>query len=265
MAFDGSQRQVRDNAVRTWFKPLSTTIGFLAFYYVAVVFGWMPRTYEIANQSGNAINAGNSKCDLVSCIALSVVGFLDAHGGFITAAATVAIAWFTWKLWSSTSRQAELTRESIDLARDEFRATHRPRVKILNCESNLESENTVEITIYCVNAGDTPAVLLNLTWRLDISDKPVRKGDVTKERLSARKLAPGEIYQHTIKTTFDGDTANLALYMALKGRNYFLFFIGRIGYDDPSGNGRATGCHRVYDPTTESWTLVKNSDYEYSY
>src|SRR6267154_4374112 len=56
--------------------------------------------------------------------------FVDANREAITAAATVAIAAFTLVLWLATSRQARLTAQTIALARDEFNATHRPRIRV---------------------------------------------------------------------------------------------------------------------------------------
>ncbi len=243
---------------------LFTALFFAALALLLFVIGLFTGRYEICDPPRHYYYEDCPYHSLSYFIIWRVTTFLNAISGALTAIATVFIAGFTARLWISTNKQARLTRRAVKLARDEFRATHRPRIKIISVDSDIKDE-TIEITIYCVNAGDTPAVLQNLTWRIDISSKPVRTGELNKMPLSARNLAPGEIYQHTVKSVVDGESGNLAFYMALRGQRYFLFFCGRIGYDDPSGNGRATGCHRVYDPATEGWALVKDSDYEYSY
>src|SRR6266496_910438 len=53
---------------------------------------------------------------------------LERHNGAVTAVATVFIGVFTWVLACVSGRQARLTRESIELAREEFIATHRPKI-----------------------------------------------------------------------------------------------------------------------------------------
>jgi hypothetical protein len=57
-----------------------------------------------------------------------VAKILNDYGPAISAAAVVAIAAFTWTLWLATTAQGRLTQKSIDLARDEFISTHRPRL-----------------------------------------------------------------------------------------------------------------------------------------
>ena len=60
-------------------------------------------------------------------IAIGTGKFLDDHNGSVSAAATAVIALLTLMLVIVTNRQARLTRASIDLARQEFAATHRPK------------------------------------------------------------------------------------------------------------------------------------------
>jgi phosphatidylserine/phosphatidylglycerophosphate/cardiolipin synthase-like enzyme len=62
-------------------------------------------------------------------ILLCVGRFLEAHNGAISAIAAGVIAWFTVTLSRSTRRLAQDSVAQIKLARDEFNATHRPRVR----------------------------------------------------------------------------------------------------------------------------------------
>lgn len=58
----------------------------------------------------------------------TALAFLDKYNGAVTAVATAFIAIFTIVLVRVTGRQARLTTAALNLARQEFVATHRPRV-----------------------------------------------------------------------------------------------------------------------------------------
>jgi hypothetical protein len=75
-----------------------------------------------------------------------------------TAFATVAIALFTIALVFVTNRQARLTRESINLARDEFISTHSPKlivryIHLTDPIINTENVQNVEIGFTVENIG----------------------------------------------------------------------------------------------------------------
>ncbi len=88
---------------------------------------------------------------------------LNFYGAAITAGATVAIGIFTYTLRKSAITQGTLAQKSIDLARDDFNATHRPWLAITHIHfedfhwdqwSNWFSS----MTIWCKNTGNSPAV-----------------------------------------------------------------------------------------------------------
>lgn len=96
--------------------------------------------------------------------------FLDKDSGAITALATVAIAGFTLTLWRATTEQGRLAQKSIDLARDEFQSTHRPRIRIkhLFLESDIWQGEPIVVTLVCVNCGTTDAVLHEIGIRYHV-------------------------------------------------------------------------------------------------
>jgi hypothetical protein len=63
-----------------------------------------------------------------ACALKSIYEYRDA----VTAIATIFIALFTFTLWSATRNLWAVTKSAVDLARDEFNATHRPRIQIRN-------------------------------------------------------------------------------------------------------------------------------------
>jgi hypothetical protein len=90
----------------------------------------------------------------------SVIDFLQRYSGAVTAGATVAIGLFTFFLINVTNRQARLTRKSIDLARQGFIATHRPKIKIHAVEivdREVDGETFIGVSILAFNIGETAA------------------------------------------------------------------------------------------------------------
>jgi hypothetical protein len=78
-----------------------------------------------------------------------------------TAFATVAIAAFTIALVCVTNRQARLTRDALALARDEFNATYRPKIRIKHIwlRGALVPGNPVSIDLLYVNVGGAKAIV----------------------------------------------------------------------------------------------------------
>jgi hypothetical protein len=118
-----------------------------------------------------------------------IIDFLQTYNGAVTAVATVFIGVFTYVLAIVTSRQARLTKESIDLARKEFIATHRPRVIVRLIQGPFdEAKSHQYIWVTITNIGVNPATVefwgcdlgrrdsMTLQWAipgLDASLKPI--------------------------------------------------------------------------------------------
>jgi hypothetical protein len=86
--------------------------------------------------------------------------FLDKYNGAVTAVATAFIAIFTIVLVFVTGRQARLTTAALNLARQEFVATHRPRVIVRYIQGPFENEEGGQF--YCVafvNIGANRAII----------------------------------------------------------------------------------------------------------
>jgi hypothetical protein len=95
--------------------------------------------------------------------------FIHVNEGVITAISTIFIALFTLALWRSTDnlweageKQGSLTRQSVDLARAEFNASHRTWLKVYPVAAGplkFDGEKmTLTITIEAQNVGQNPAV-----------------------------------------------------------------------------------------------------------
>lgn len=99
----------------------------------------------------------------VAVLWLTTLGaFLEAHNQTISALATLVIAAFTITLWWTASRQSRLTQDAIALARDEFLATHRPKIIVHSTEIDWRDSDEgpcIGARVTIVNAGASEALL----------------------------------------------------------------------------------------------------------
>jgi hypothetical protein len=98
---------------------------------------------------------------------------VQRYNGAITAFATAIIGAFTIVLAYVTNRQAKLTRESIDLAREELVSTHRPKIVVYGLgfvgdspNADSDSEEPIRVSFRFVNSGDTPAKITMIGTKL---------------------------------------------------------------------------------------------------
>jgi hypothetical protein len=88
----------------------------------------------------------------------------NEYGVFASAIATMAIAVFTGTLWRATTEQGRLTRQSIEVAnksiklgRQEFAATHRPKLFVQSITMNFLNDNSWECKLgFFIANGGTP-------------------------------------------------------------------------------------------------------------
>ncbi|MGA9849155.1 MAG: hypothetical protein WBQ45_16140 [Roseiarcus sp.] len=199
-------------------------------------------------------------------IAIGTGKFLDDHNGSVSAAATAVIALLTLMLVIVTNRQARLTRASIDLARQEFAATHRPRVFVqsilLHRGAGQEGTDYFDLTI--VNGGESDAFIR--TFIASPYRKPKESVFLPQlhwpepHRLPANAiLSPGE----RLVIRADQHGSNLGSFEYEEGTR--IFATGLISYRGNDGIERVTGFCREYFPAQGMWHPVPESEYEHSY
>jgi hypothetical protein len=95
----------------------------------------------------------------VGCVGI----FLDANNALIAAIATAIVAFYTYTLWHVGSGQLAVTREQIELARQEFIATQRPRVMVQAVLFAAYGVNGGEsrVEFAAINAGESDATILS--------------------------------------------------------------------------------------------------------
>lgn len=187
----------------------------------------------------------------------------------LSALATVAIAFFTVALVKVTSRQAAMTRESIDLARDEFLSTHRPKVIVSSFQmvssSQLEVGEKVDFIFIARNIGDSPATVVEVRSATIVLRANARiPSDLSfpfKEEFNfqlasgERELLPGNGGRELV-----GNEP-----MEIFAEDKSLLCMGSIAYLDGGGRRRETGFCRRYRSRTGEWDTMSESEYEYAY
>jgi len=213
------------------------------------------QTYQIRHQK-----IDNSSADvLVAALANPRIGFrclgnfLDENESAITAIATILIAIFTLTLWLSTSRLAQLTKATIDLAQQEFLSTHRPKLILRDafCDDN-EIGNPIKVTYVIVNIGDTPARIVESALEIKVisapgfgaqSRVPVKAGEnpIGDSVINPGVGLEGIYVSQCLWRTDDGSRHNYS------EPGLGVFFCGHFIYEDDRNIRRHTMFWRKYD------------------
>jgi hypothetical protein len=144
--------------------------GYLAF---AEVLSWetskWPACLVISEYQSADNHSGNQTCatfhEGIMRGAVFLLGFLTHDN--VTTAATVVIAVFTLTLWLANEKMWRVTNKAVDLARDDFNATHRPWIALINAELSVgltwaSGTAIIGINIFCKNTGNSPARRVSL-------------------------------------------------------------------------------------------------------
>jgi len=195
------------------------------------------------------------------------------YGGYvfnastITAVATGAIGYFTYTLYTTSAEQARLTRDSIDLARAEFIATHRPKIIVYGVDVKLPGDvgNNRQVHFRYVNAGDTDALVTAIFSRIQVAqkDRPPAGLELHKHTVISSPILV-KSGGHGIAITPDS-VSFINLVRSGTAGSEIVFCVGVIVYRDKNDIERLTGFCRRYDAHSERWLQVADQDYEYSY
>jgi hypothetical protein len=200
--------------------------------------------------------------------------FVDENNGTLTALATIAIAGFTLTLWRATTEQGQLTRNALELARNEFNASHRPKVIVHATEAaygtNKQGMPTIGIDLHCINIGNTEAVIDELIGEIGIFEASLRANILLPTiEIVPIKIGVGEKRLIHINSTFDDKALNRATNVGAQVRGP-IFCLAAFSYRDGRGIPRQTGICRVFSSNTGENRWYKydrpgHEAYEYSY
>jgi hypothetical protein len=179
----------------------------------------------------------------------------------------IAQAYFLWGTVEATAAAANAAVDATDLARQEFIATHRPRIIVYGMEVQLlgDTETQRKVHFRYVNAGDTDAFVTSIHSRVLWHSKDMIEGgtelhrhDVIKEPVFVPSGNNG------LAITPDGiDYINLV--RSGRAGHDTAYCVGVVVYRDTNSIERRTGFCRRYDSERERWLKVADADYEYEY
>jgi hypothetical protein len=175
----------------------------------------------------------------------------------------------TFALWWSTRRLVRATNQTARLAREEFTATHRPKIIIHVAEFKHipdnypdETENKAAASLLCFNVGESTAK--NVEIRGEIFRGIGFAVDVQRPLIkTVAAIKSGEKFRVEIKSEWAAvDVAS----GPRQGSEFYL--VGWIAYWDENELRRETGfCFRAQFDSThgDRWISAGKPEYEYAY
>ena len=191
----------------------------------------------------------------------AVIGFLQDYNGAVTAVATVFIGVYTFVLSRVTRQQAILTRQSIELSRNEFIATHRPFIGVSFFETFDDPNLIIRFTF--TNQGASNARILTIAAKILPGTAYADHFVFTDESVDI-VLKSGQSDIHRVTSDF----LNPLHPSNNQVRATVLFFcVGRIRYADDTGVERETGFYREWSAYGGNIWFIPDPvpAYEYAY
>ncbi|MGD0191789.1 MAG: hypothetical protein ABSD74_13705 [Rhizomicrobium sp.] len=240
-------------------------LGFQILCVVALLTILIPFTKEICTPDPYTHAKECAQHHLGPQVGIWIVLIADAHNGLISAIAGILVAGFTAILFIATDAQAKITAVSIKLARDEFNATHRPRIRIRSTEILYHGgfDKNAEISFVAANAGESPATVTRFVAvgyvQEDVYTFHPRLELGRVEYPEALIIDPGQ------PVLVQAKCANLeSEYSAFISTPSRLFIVGEIEYKGPDGISRLTGFCREYLKKDGMWHIPDIPTWEYS-
>lgn len=179
---------------------------------------------------------------------------LDHWSTLITAAATIAIASFTFTLWRVTEGTLKTAIESVELAKKEFISTHRPKIRLRRIQPILpiKTNERVEALIEAANIGDTAATIFEIGVDIYIANQPFNARPVS---VPAVLIEPGKQANLNVRgqRLSQSQIANM-------GAGPGLRMLGIINYRDDNGIIRTTSFARYYSSRFNRFIQVPDDD-----
>lgn len=173
-------------------------------------------------------------------------------------------------------KQATRLRETVNLSRQEFISTHRPRIRIKHVwlSEDIQAGESIKVNLVSVNTGDTEARIT----RFDVVTHAIpkfrhppnnpfngRAGNSTET-----KLPSGITLDHLPR---EAGYVNLAEIRDIRNDSIWLYCFAYVEYLDAFGLPRKTSCCRVLRPSPrEALSVIdgifirpeRESEYEYA-
>jgi hypothetical protein len=183
---------------------------------------------------------------------------------------TLLLVIVTWRMAASINDQ-------VRLARDEFIATHRPRVTLRRAYAPVDDplEGPIKVNYTLANVGETRAIIQKVALRVEFrpqSGYPLHALPIAEEEFDVSSPETGAVIEagesREFLFTVTGQVWDLPRKRKFLIPNQGLFFIGLVLYADdaPRKTQRRTAWYRKYSIDSQSFgRLVWDADNEYKY
>jgi hypothetical protein len=188
----------------------------------------------------------------------ATMDFIDENEGFFVTVFTFFLALSTYRLWRSTEKLWETTRDAGALARDEFIATHRPRLRIQRIRDIVFiRDQQATATVEAVNIGETDASLFEVGFDIFVYGNQF---GATPKPANPLQINPGQ--QADMKVC-GGAPLTSDEVDRIKAGKAKLCLLGMIIYRDRAGSARNTSIFRIYSTTYKKFMLAP-PEHEYA-
>jgi hypothetical protein len=146
-------------------RRLSCAMGIVAVLIAIVALEvslLTPYYGEICSKAANTNQENCARYNLVLVVLCHIAEALNYISPALTAIATAVVGAFTYTLWRATSSQARVAQQTIDLARDEFLAAHRPELVVHSVrllDPRAQSSDPLAVQFGIINAGTSAAMI----------------------------------------------------------------------------------------------------------
>jgi hypothetical protein len=253
--------------VQRWKSAALIVLAVLFVLYMASL--GLPLEYEVCHPNDYTHAKECADYHFGPGIVAAVIAWADIHNGLVTAFATVGIGIFTLTLWNTSRQQGRIAQASIDLARQEFIASHRPKIIVsgfqMQSDPELRIGEKVEFIFVARNVGDSPARVIEVrSATFVLKEKAPIPSDITfpfKEKFAITLVSQEhELFPGNGGSELEGNEP-----MEIFGGSKILLCMGTIVYLDESGTRRETGFCRRYRSRNQAWDTISDSQYEYAY
>jgi hypothetical protein len=198
---------------------------------------------------------------------------------------TELLAWFTAILAIASIAQGWFIKQQIRLARDEFSATHRPRIILREAYTAPDNGNPVTVTYTLENTGSSETHIVNSRFTIFFSvaggtkrqvrfDEILEPGEIANVVPIGTKIAPGESYRGTcaaIATWWSPDwialnpdaNGDFTMISSIAG-GWHLYFYGMVSYRDSLKITRNMAFYRILEFSSYRFIPFGDPQLEYS-
>ena len=188
---------------------------------------------------------------------------------FLLVVFTGALVICNIKLWKAAKKSADAAKESIELVKQGFFATHRPKLrvhsiwlrKLDSTPDFINDSKPIMHQVVCSisNTGKTTATIRRMSIKFERLNKPLPVPSYSNPNVIEQTIASGDT------VTKSCDVGAFVVDCSIDREVNDLYFFGYIDYRDDIGTIRRTAFCRLYNRETKRFTKVDDEDYEYSY